>query len=114
MGELVQGLLARFATYLQFPLQHSLKAILGLSVYSRNFFLLIHFNTFLSNSAIDHLQINLISLDEYLQMLLTPNDLSFVGYTYKNFDAVKGLHHSFGIQFFLHTAASDFSIENDP
>ncbi|XP_009361650.2 serine/threonine-protein kinase tricornered [Pyrus x bretschneideri] len=26
--------------------------------------------------------------------LLTPKDLSFVGYTYKNFEAVKGLHHS--------------------
>lgn len=26
-----------------------------------------------------------------MQMLLTPKDLSFVGYTYKNFDAVKGL-----------------------
>ncbi|XP_059453304.1 uncharacterized protein LOC132183863 isoform X1 [Corylus avellana] len=30
------------------------------------------------------------------KMLLTPKDLSFVGYTYKNFDAVKGLHQSFG------------------
>lgn len=29
-------------------------------------------------------------------MLLTPKDLSFVGYTYKNFEAVKGLRHSFG------------------
>ncbi|XVE70876.1 hypothetical protein DITRI_Ditri10aG0105500 [Diplodiscus trichospermus] len=28
------------------------------------------------------------------KMLLTPKDLSFVGYTYKNFDAVKGLRHS--------------------
>ncbi|KAF9612585.1 hypothetical protein IFM89_002181 [Coptis chinensis] len=28
------------------------------------------------------------------KMLLTPKDLSFVGYTYKNFDAVKGLHQS--------------------
>lgn len=28
-----------------------------------------------------------------MQMLLTPKDLSFVGYTYKNFDAVKGRHH---------------------
>ncbi|KAJ6361682.1 hypothetical protein OIU78_002166 [Salix suchowensis] len=27
------------------------------------------------------------------KMLLTPKDLSFVGYTYKNFDAVKGRHH---------------------
>ncbi|KAJ8448807.1 hypothetical protein Cgig2_011428 [Carnegiea gigantea] len=26
------------------------------------------------------------------KMLLTPKDLNFVGYTYKNFDAVKGLH----------------------
>ncbi|KAB5553099.1 hypothetical protein DKX38_010410 [Salix brachista] len=31
------------------------------------------------------------------KMLLTPKDLSFVGYTYKNFDAVKGRHH-FGIK----------------
>lgn len=28
------------------------------------------------------------------KMLLTPKDLSFVGYTYKNFDAVKGVHHT--------------------
>ncbi|XP_039041215.1 serine/threonine-protein kinase CBK1-like isoform X1 [Hibiscus syriacus] len=28
------------------------------------------------------------------KMLLTPKDLNFVGYTYKNFDAVKGLRHS--------------------
>ncbi|PKA59001.1 Serine/threonine-protein kinase [Apostasia shenzhenica] len=28
------------------------------------------------------------------KILLTPKDLSFVGYTYKNFDAVKGLHQS--------------------
>ncbi|KAK8597584.1 hypothetical protein V6N13_094987 [Hibiscus sabdariffa] len=27
------------------------------------------------------------------KMFLTPKDLSFVGYTYKNFDAVKGLRH---------------------
>ncbi|XP_044464545.1 serine/threonine-protein kinase 38-like isoform X1 [Mangifera indica] len=27
------------------------------------------------------------------KMLLTPEDLSFVGYTYKNFEAVKGLRH---------------------
>lgn len=26
--------------------------------------------------------------------LLTSKDLSFVGYTYKNFDAIKGLHQS--------------------
>ncbi|KAJ6698198.1 AGC (CAMP-DEPENDENT CGMP-DEPENDENT AND PROTEIN KINASE C) KINASE FAMILY PROTEIN [Salix purpurea] len=32
------------------------------------------------------------------KMLLTPKDLSFVGYTYKNFDAVKGRHH-FGTTF---------------
>ena len=33
-----------------------------------------------------------------LQMLLTPKDLNFVGYTYKNFDAVKeGLRQSFGM-----------------
>lgn len=30
------------------------------------------------------------------KLLLTPKDLSFVGYTYKNFDAVKGLRHAFG------------------
>ncbi|PPD70495.1 hypothetical protein GOBAR_DD32630 [Gossypium barbadense] len=29
------------------------------------------------------------------KMLLTPKDLNFVGYTYKNFDAVKGLRHTF-------------------
>ncbi|XP_050937309.1 uncharacterized protein LOC103492344 isoform X2 [Cucumis melo] len=32
------------------------------------------------------------------KMLLTPKDLSFVGYTYKNFEAVKGLHHSFDVK----------------
>lgn len=31
------------------------------------------------------------------KMLLTPKDLNFVGYTYKNFEAVKGLHHSFDL-----------------
>lgn len=31
--------------------------------------------------------------------MLTPKDLSFVGYTYKNFDAVKGLRSSSGMQF---------------
>jgi hypothetical protein len=36
-----------------------------------------------------------------MQMLLTPKDLSFVGYTYKNFDAVKGLHQSFGMKFYF-------------
>ncbi|KAF7817363.1 serine/threonine-protein kinase tricorner [Senna tora] len=29
------------------------------------------------------------------KMLLTPKDINFVGYTYKNFDAVKGLRQSF-------------------
>ncbi|KAK9142288.1 hypothetical protein Syun_011688 [Stephania yunnanensis] len=32
------------------------------------------------------------------KLLLTPTDLSFVGYTYKNFDAVKGLHQSFDMK----------------
>ncbi|XP_077245335.1 AGC (cAMP-dependent, cGMP-dependent and protein kinase C) kinase family protein [Tasmannia lanceolata] len=32
------------------------------------------------------------------KMLLTPKDLSFVGYTYKNFDAVKGLHPPFDMK----------------
>jgi len=32
------------------------------------------------------------------KMLLTPKDLSFVGYTYKNFDAVKGLLNSGGLR----------------
>ncbi|GFY98475.1 AGC (cAMP-dependent, cGMP-dependent and protein kinase C) kinase family protein [Actinidia rufa] len=31
-------------------------------------------------------------------MLLTPQGLSFVGYTYKNFEAVKGLRHSSGMR----------------
>ncbi|XVF48958.1 hypothetical protein PTKIN_Ptkin03bG0229800 [Pterospermum kingtungense] len=30
--------------------------------------------------------------------LLTPKDLNFVGYTYKNFEAVKGLRHSFEVK----------------
>lgn len=29
------------------------------------------------------------------KMLMTPKDLNFVGYTYKNFEAVKGLRYSF-------------------
>ncbi|KAG8495453.1 hypothetical protein CXB51_013106 [Gossypium anomalum] len=33
------------------------------------------------------------------KMLLTPKDLNFVGYTYKNFDAVKGLRHTFALAF---------------
>ncbi|OVA08398.1 Protein kinase domain [Macleaya cordata] len=32
------------------------------------------------------------------KMLLTPKDLSFVGYTYKNFDAVKAKHQSFDVK----------------
>lgn len=32
-------------------------------------------------------------------MSLTPKDLSFVGYTYKNFDAVKALRNSSGESF---------------
>lgn len=31
--------------------------------------------------------------------MLTSKDLSFVGYIYKNFDVVKGLHYSFGMNF---------------
>ncbi|XP_010247369.1 PREDICTED: serine/threonine-protein kinase 38-like [Nelumbo nucifera] len=34
------------------------------------------------------------------KMLLTPKDLSFVGYTYKNFDALKGLHQSLDMRRF--------------
>ncbi|XP_020585041.1 serine/threonine-protein kinase tricorner isoform X2 [Phalaenopsis equestris] len=34
---------------------------------------------------------NFLKFDE---MLLTPKDISFVGYTYKNFEAVKGVHQS--------------------
>ncbi|KAE7998512.1 hypothetical protein FH972_003051 [Carpinus fangiana] len=32
------------------------------------------------------------------KMLLTPKDLSFVGYTYKNFEAVKGMRNSFDLK----------------
>ncbi|XP_050219383.1 uncharacterized protein LOC126669859 [Mercurialis annua] len=32
------------------------------------------------------------------KMMLNSQDLSFVGYTYRNFDAVKGLHHSFDLK----------------
>jgi hypothetical protein len=32
-----------------------------------------------------------------LQMMLNSKDLSFVGYTYKNFEAVKGLHQFAGL-----------------
>lgn len=38
------------------------------------------------------------SFYNFMQLLLTPKDLSFVGYTYKNFDAVKGLRQSLGMQ----------------
>ncbi|XP_043704976.1 serine/threonine-protein kinase 38-like isoform X2 [Telopea speciosissima] len=40
------------------------------------------------------------------KMLLTPKDLSFVGYTYKNFEAVKGLHQSLG------DSAVDYSMKS--
>ncbi|XP_042508188.1 serine/threonine-protein kinase 38-like [Macadamia integrifolia] len=39
------------------------------------------------------------------KMLLAPKDLSFVGYTYKNFEAVKGLHLSLG------DSAMDYSMK---
>ena len=39
----------------------------------------------------------------FLQMMLNSKDLSFVGYTYKNFEAVKGLHQSAGL---LHIVAN--------
>lgn len=48
-----------------------------------------------------------VSLDNYMQMRSTPKDLSFVGYTYKNFDAVKGLHRSFGMQLFAQKTAAN-------
>lgn len=35
-----------------------------------------------------------------MQTLLTPKDISFVGYTYKNFDAVKAKHQLAGMQYF--------------
>ncbi|KAK9149111.1 hypothetical protein Scep_007868 [Stephania cephalantha] len=41
------------------------------------------------------------------KLLLTPTDLSFVGYTYKNFDAVKGLHQSLG------DSAVDYSMKTE-
>ncbi|KAJ6742745.1 hypothetical protein OIU85_016794 [Salix viminalis] len=37
-------------------------------------------------------------LQPFWQTLLNPQDLNFAGYTYKNFDAVKGLHHSFDVK----------------
>lgn len=36
-----------------------------------------------------------------MQLQLTPKDLNFVGYTYKNFDALKGLRQAFGKQLLL-------------
>ncbi|KAJ9688074.1 hypothetical protein PVL29_014028 [Vitis rotundifolia] len=36
------------------------------------------------------------------KLLLTPKDLSFVGYTYKNFDAIKAARHSFGMRHFFY------------
>ncbi|XP_022754680.1 serine/threonine-protein kinase tricorner-like isoform X3 [Durio zibethinus] len=48
-----------------------------------------------------------------IKMLLTPKDLSFVGYTYKNFDAVKGLHHSFDFKNPSMEQLSDDSIYSD-
>ncbi|XVE97714.1 hypothetical protein REPUB_Repub03eG0042700 [Reevesia pubescens] len=47
------------------------------------------------------------------KMLLTPKDLSFVGYTYKNFDAVKGLRHSFDFKNLSMEQPSDDSIYSD-
>ncbi|KAJ4950065.1 hypothetical protein NE237_026897 [Protea cynaroides] len=51
------------------------------------------------------------------KMLLTPKDLSFVGYTYKNFAAVKGLYHSLDLKntspnrLPLNTALSDSVVD---
>ncbi|GAV72983.1 Pkinase domain-containing protein/Pkinase_C domain-containing protein [Cephalotus follicularis] len=42
------------------------------------------------------------------KMLLTPKDLSFVGYTYKNFEAVKGLQHSFDIKRTTSQSSTDY------
>ncbi|KAK7840398.1 serine/threonine-protein kinase tricorner [Quercus suber] len=58
------------------------------------------------------------------KMHLTPKDLNFVGYTYKNFDAVKGLHNTFDLKrstspkrtstdSFLSNSAVDYSAAND-
>ncbi|XP_031373768.1 serine/threonine-protein kinase 38-like isoform X2 [Punica granatum] len=49
------------------------------------------------------------------KMLLTPKDLSFVGYTYKNFDAVKGLHRSFDIERSMSQGRTSVSsVSSDP
>ncbi|GLT45049.1 hypothetical protein SLA2020_189130 [Shorea laevis] len=47
------------------------------------------------------------------KMLLTPENLSFVGYTYKNFEAVKGLHQSFDLKSGLPRASSADSVHSD-
>ncbi|KAK4798178.1 hypothetical protein SAY86_030504 [Trapa natans] len=49
------------------------------------------------------------------KMLLTPKDLSFVGYTYKNFDAVKGLYRSFDTERSMPQGRSSVSsVSSDP
>lgn len=48
-----------------------------------------------------------------LQMMLTPKDLSFVGYTYKNFEALKGAYDLYGMGleiFRLHFLRSEISV----
>ncbi|TQD71026.1 hypothetical protein C1H46_043452 [Malus baccata] len=45
---------------------------------------------------------------------MTPKDLSFVGYTYKNFDAVKGLRQALGdarVDFTAERAAKEAELQ---
>ena len=73
-----------------------------ISLYAFSFVDFIIFNTlthlFQANYMLIHVVvfIKLLYCPLSLQMLLTPQDLSFVGYTYKNFAAVKGVHQSIG------------------
>lgn len=45
-----------------------------------------------------------------MQKLLNAQDLSFVGYTFKNFDAVKGLHQPTGKQSYCEKIAGDSNV----
>lgn len=45
-----------------------------------------------------------------MQKLLNAQDLSFVGYTFKNFDAIKGLHQPTGKQSYCEKIAGDSNV----
>lgn len=62
------------------------------------YFLMIYDTTYVPFSSI-YVCVSHIHHEFFWQSNLTSQDLSFIGYTYKNFEAVKGLHQSLGKSF---------------